>query len=244
MPGSGRSDCRPALVETGDEALEIAPEGCLLRFPSNADAFGAGDKIVEQRCATDELVPRVRGSECGSRGKTIEPPGGDRVEGTLLLVEKRISLRNDAQIDAGEVEAQQVVEERLIAAILELLGHLSKITVVAGASRVDVEHREAALIFARGHDPGLVRGHDELEVVLKADRIDAFGLDLLNGRCDQTFETALRRLVARPDRFVGLEQQARRHVGVKLPRHVSRVVNEEIVLREKRADMLADDGLA
>ena len=31
---------------------------------------------------------------------------------------------------------------------------------------------------------------------------------------------------------------------VELPRHVSRIVNEEVVLREKRADMLANDSLA
>jgi hypothetical protein len=49
------------------------------------------------------------------------------------------------------------------------------------------------------------------------------------GRGDEAFEPALRRLVARPDRFVGLQQQAARHMSIELAGDVSRVVDEKIM---------------
>ena len=42
-----------------------------------------------------------------------------------------------------EVEGEQVGEQRRIAALAELGGHLAEVTVVADAAPIDVEHRKS-----------------------------------------------------------------------------------------------------
>ena len=144
----------------------------------------------------------------------------------------------------AEIERQKIAQQMRQAAVRQLLIHFGEVVVLLCTPRVDVEHRETALVLAGRHDPFFVRRHEEPDIIVEPDGIDALRLDLLHRRRDQALKPAFGRFVTRPYCLVGLQQQAARHVRVELTRHVAGIVDQKIVPRKKRTDDLADLGFA
>src|SRR3954465_15268235 len=111
-------------------------------------------------------------------------------------------------------------------------------------SFTDVEDGKPPLAEPGGDLPIMVPGHEQADVVLDPDRVQAFELNEMGVSAHEVLEFALGRLVPRPERLVGVEEDERHHVSVELPGDVARLRDEGVVISEERAEDLANLRLA
>src|SRR6266487_1196643 len=102
-----------------------------------------------------------------------------------------------------------MVKQRLASTVVHLIIDGSKVRMVLLMMGGNIEDSEPALIEPRGHDPVLITGHKQAHIVLDPDRLLAFEFNEVTVTGDQVAQLAFGTMVAGPEAFIGLEQQAR-----------------------------------
>src|SRR6266705_4917507 len=136
------------------------------------------------------------------------------------------------------------MQQRLATAAVQLSEARAEVAVILPSAVADVEHGEPSLFEAGRHDPSLWTGHQQTDVVRDIYRVLSLVLDEVPLARDEVPQLADVTVGAGIERLVAVQQDAARQMRVEVAGDVSRVGDPHVVVRDERANNLADDGLA
>ena len=110
------------------------------------------------------------------------------------------------------------MQQRRVPAVLHLVFDGGEVGLVLHVLFADVEHRETALLEACRHLPVVVTSDKQPDVIVHPDHFLALVLDRVLEPGHEVLQLALGALVTRPERLVGVQQEAAVEVSIEAGR--------------------------